>query len=355
MKKILALLLVLAMLFSVAAMFTACDDDGGKKTSHSKKDDEEEEEEENPTDPSEPTEPQGPTEYVFDDTDGGPLLYKVTDSDGDVIWLFGSIHAGRDNFYPMPEYVQEAYEQSEALAVEADIVASEGDMAALTQVAMKMLYRDGTTISSHISPELYTAAKNILIENGQYVYTLDYYNTAMWYQAVSGVVAQKAGGDMSLGIDRYFLNDAKSSGKTIVEVESVMFQYEMLAGFSEELQILLLQQMVDGYGDEDAMKAELNGLMDLWQSGNEADWAEFCAKQLEIPQDASLESYAALMEEYNQAMYLDRNEGMTQYAVEALETGDELFICVGSAHVFGEDGMADNLRELGYKVELIRG
>ena len=364
MKKLLALLLVLTMLFSVATLLSGCDDDGGKKASSSKKDDDDDEEEDtkeddpmesqDPTDPSEPTEPQGPTEYVFDDTDGGPLLYKVTDSDGDVIWLFGTIHVGRDDFYPLPEYVQEAYEQSDALAVEADIVAFEGDMAAQTQMVMKMLYRDGTTISSHISPELYSVAKNILSENGQYSYALDYYNIAMWYQSVSGVVAQKAGGDVSLGIDRYFLNDAKSSGKTIVEVESVMFQYEMLADFSEELQIFLLQQTVASYTFVDESKKELNDMMDLWQSGNEADWAEYCAQQLEISEDAPYENYVALMEEYNQAMILDRNEGMTQYAVEALETGDELFICVGSAHVFGEDGMADNLRELGYKVELIR-
>ena len=47
-----------------------------------------------------------------------PLLYKVTDDDGNTIWLFGSIHVGRDEFYPLPDYVMDAFEGSESLAVE---------------------------------------------------------------------------------------------------------------------------------------------------------------------------------------------------------------------------------------------
>ena len=34
-----------------------------------------------------------------------PLLYKVTDADGNVVWLFGSIHVGKEEFYPLPDYV----------------------------------------------------------------------------------------------------------------------------------------------------------------------------------------------------------------------------------------------------------
>ena len=37
-----------------------------------------------------------------------PLLYQVTDAEGHTIWLFGSIHVGREDFYPLPEYVTSA-------------------------------------------------------------------------------------------------------------------------------------------------------------------------------------------------------------------------------------------------------
>ena len=45
---------------------------------------------------------------------------------------------------------------------------------------------------------------------------------------------------------------------------------------------------------------------------------------------------------------------MTDYAVDALASGEEIFICVGAAHVVGDGAIADNLRELGYTVEVVR-
>jgi uncharacterized protein YbaP (TraB family) len=45
---------------------------------------------------------------------------------------------------------------------------------------------------------------------------------------------------------------------------------------------------------------------------------------------------------------------MTEYAEEALKSGKEIFICVGAAHVVGEGAMAEQLRDLGYTVEIVR-
>ena len=61
-----------------------------------------------------------------------------------------------------------------------------------------------------------------------------------------------------------------------------------------------------------------------------------------------------LYEEYNKAMIVDRNKGMTEYAEQALKSGKEIFICVGAAHVVGKGAMAEQLRDLGYTVEVIR-
>ena len=62
----------------------------------------------------------------------------------------------------------------------------------------------------------------------------------------------------------------------------------------------------------------------------------------------------ALYDEYYKAMITDRNDNMTDYAVDALDSGEEVFICVGAAHVIGDGAIAENLRELGYTVEMVR-
>ena len=58
--------------------------------------------------------------------------------------------------------------------------------------------------------------------------------------------------------------------------------------------------------------------------------------------------------EYTEALTGQRDVDMTQYAVEALQSGEEIFICVGAAHIVGEGAVAENLRELGYTVEIVR-
>lgn len=380
MKKLIALLLVLTMLFSVATLFAGCEDDGGKKKSSSKHEDDEddeddeeenedadddkdngedennEDEDKNGKDNKQEEKPTEPTEYEFDDSDGnGPLLYKVSDEKGNVIWLLGSIHVGRDDYYPLPDYVMDAFEGSDALAVEADIISFETDQVAQTQALMMMMYTDGTKIADHISDELYEEAVALMTEYGQYNILLDYFMPITWYQTINSLSVVEAGGNVSLGIDRYFLNYAKETDMKVLEVESAEFQYGMMADFSEELQILMLQSTVDNFYEFDEMRTDLKELMDLWQSGNEAAFAEYLAQSSDIPEGyQNYENLDALLEEYNNAMIVERNQSMTEYAIDALESGEEIFICVGAAHVVGEDAMADNLRELGYTVEIVR-
>ena len=362
MKKLLALFLALVMLFSVATLFAGCEEDGGKKKSSSQKQDDDEEEEEDEVDENgDEEETEDPTQgeqgsQTFDDTDGnGPLLYKVTDENGNVIWLFGSIHVGREDYYPLPAYVVDAYESSDALAVEGDILAFENDLALQTEVLMSLMFTDGSTISSYLSSELYDASVAIMEEYNQYNILLDYFMPITWYQTINSLAITEAGGNVSLGIDRYFLKLAKEENKPILEVESAQIQYGMLAGFSMDLQVLMLETVVDSFYEFDQMEESLNSLMDLWYSGNEAKFAQYLAQESDIPEKyESYENFDALLEEYNNAMIVERNQYMTNYAVEALASGEEVFICVGAAHVVGEGAMAQNLRELGYTVEIIR-
>jgi uncharacterized protein YbaP (TraB family) len=52
-------------------------------------------------------------------------------------------------------------------------------------------------------------------------------------------------------------------------------------------------------------------------------------------------------------MVTQRNISMADFAEEALDSGKEVFICVGAAHVVGPGAMADLLTQRGYTVEVI--
>lgn len=310
-KRILALILILAMCFTLFACGTKKDDQAENKIT--------------------------------------PALYKVTDNEGHVIWLFGSIHVGRENFYPLPSYVMDAFNSSDAAAFEFDLVAAENDYSAQINMAMALMYKDGSTIKDHVSEEVYQAAVEILKENNMYSSVLDMYMPIMWSSSIDMFVTEKSGLDSNLGIDRHLLNLSKENGKEILEVESMEYQTDMMANFSGGLQELLLEVSVGTYKNYVESVSELYALVEAWESGDEGKITAILYEEAEFES----EEEKALYEEYNNALIVERNKNMTVYAENALKSGKEVFICVGAAHIVGEGAIAENLRELGYTVELI--
>lgn len=276
-----------------------------------------------------------------------PILYKVTDKKGNFLWLLGSVHVGRDDFYPLPDYVMDAFVSSDVLAVECDVIATENDTGALMDAFATLVYTDGTTIKDHIPEDMYNAAVKIMKKEGLYFSAYDYYKPSFWYMFIDSYLYEKIGADSKLGIDRNLLNAAKDAKKEISEIESVKEQYEMLAGFSPKLQEVLLESAIESYNHSEEVKVELEKMLDAWAKGD-ADYLT----ATEEPEDPEK---AALYEEYIYEMETKRNALMTGYAIKALESGKEVFICVGAAHVLGDSGMAARLDAIGYTVEQIKG
>ena len=124
----------------------------------------------------------------------------------------------------------------------------------------------------------------------------------------------------------------------------------MLSNYSEELQSFLLEQVIEMSEDTDTVGKEIEKMLDLWASGNEKEFAEYLIEDTSEFSEYELTLY----NEYNDAMTVNRNINMTDYAEKAIKSGKEIFICVGSAHVIGDGAIADLMRERGYTVELIK-
>ncbi len=362
-KRLLALLLAMLMCFAIFACDSKSksnrdDDDDDDITSTVSENNNENNNESNNdngnesnSENSDESNDESNNENNNENNQSGPLLYKVTDDSGNVVWLFGSIHIGREDYYPLPDYVMNAFNSSDVLAVEADIVAFEQDTDAQEAALMQFIYMDGSTITDHISAELYQELVNILTENNSYIPWLDLYKPYMWYNFISSFIMEKVEANSELGIDRYFINLANEKNVEIEEIESVDSQYAMFANFSDELMEIMLAAEIDSYNNISEAKEQYEVLLDLWASGDEAALREYLSEG-----DSEFDSAEdeALYNEYNNAMIVNRNKLMTDYADDALNSGEEVFICVGAAHVVGDGGMVDMLRNRGYTVELVK-
>ena len=282
-----------------------------------------------------------------------PVFYKVTGADGEQMWLLGTIHLGDPRTTMLPQEIYDAFASSDALAVEFDINDFEEQLAQDPALAEKVLeyylYTDGTTIEDHLqTPDVFYAAMQTMKMTGQFSNVAMVTKPSMWSQAIEDFYMRQGYTLYTdYGVDMQLLELAETQGKTILNVESGMEQLEMLTGYSDEVQemILLSTLAVDPL----TYNKEILRLFEAWCRGDEAELIQLLTTDTSEMTPEELELY----EEYTRAMETDRNEKMLEVAKGYLSSGDTVFYAVGLAHLLAEDGLVNTLRQAGYTVELV--
>lgn len=310
------------------------------------------------TDPTaEPTEPV--TEPVTDpdpvdvptDADVHPMLFHVTGENGQECWLFGTIHAGDERIGQVLTQMESVLDICDALAVEFDIVAYEQDYDAQMDQMMSFALLDGTTVDQHMPPELFARASALLQEAGLMPELMKMFNLAMWSQLMEqAALITRSDLDIEIGIDRELIGYCYEHNIEVRDVESAELQYNLLLSFPDELNLLLIEQTLDGL---DTYGEELNELYEAWLRGNYDEITALLQAEDEEAAEKYTDEERALIEDYNYKMLPERNLGMRDKAVEWLEAGDKVFFAVGAAHLCGEEGLVELLRAAGYTVEQV--
>src|SRR5215470_10257879 len=185
------------------------------------------------------------------------LFWKVS-SPSSVTYLLGSIHLGSKDMYPLPKEIEEAFESSSALVVEADV--RHADMQKTqAMVIAKGMYASDDNLWKHVSPETRKSVEQFCAKFELPAEALA--RMKPWVVAVTlaTVPMLKGGMDPTLGIDNYFLE--RSGKKRIVEIESAEWQLNLLSSFTDEQQEQFLRAATEE-GTE--LMATLKRLQDAW-------------------------------------------------------------------------------------------
>ncbi len=267
-------------------------------------------------------------------TGGRGFMWEV-ESNGNTVYLVGSMHIADDSFYPLRPEFEEAFAEADYLGVEVDV--SKAADEAQQQLIMDMgMYKDGTTLKDHVSSETYAKLGKILTESGMKPNALDAFKPWVVESTISSLKAVKAGYEAAAGIDLYFVQKAIERKIPVIELESYELQLSMFNGFSKELQEKNLNLVLDNF---DVLDDSVEQLGKMWKTGNDEALLEFTNSM-------------AVDEEYNKAMLVDRNIGMAEKIDGYLKNGknEEYFIVVGAAHYLGEHGIVKLLEDKGYTV-----
>lgn len=264
------------------------------------------------------------------DSQANSFLFEVNDGEH-VLYLLGSIHVAREDLYPLPEVMDQAFAESEVLVVEVN-------MANAGETAFDLIwdlgqYPNGDGLSQNVRPETLQRLQALGYEPAIYE------SMRPWLLVMTIQVMEfmKLGYNPELGVDLHFTKRAAETGLAIEELESVEQQLRMLADMSAEDEDAFLFYSLEQMEHLAAIIDEMNG---LWQAGDVDGLSELIFTRLYEP---GYEQY------YDQLLYT-RNQDMAARIDEYLHSGRRAFVIVGAAHLLGDKGILHILREAGYTV-----
>ena len=263
------------------------------------------------------------------------FLWKVQSKTG-TAYIIGSIHAYKSELYPLPKKMEDVFDKSDALAVEANV--NEAKPESMMTMINGALYNDRTMLEKHLSRETYEMTIQKLKELGLPLEIFQ--NTKPWFVALTltSMELQKLGLSPEYGIHNYFLKKAENR-KRVVELESIDYQVNLLNGFSDAEQELFL---VSTLKDLDLLKKEINTILTAWNTGDTKTMESYVSK--------SLQDDPRMLPIYKKLVF-DRNKNMASKIEGYLKTDEQYCVVVGAAHLVGKDGIIEILKRKGYIVE----
>ena len=139
------------------------------------------------------------------------FLWRVQ-SQRNTVYVLGSIHLLKKDVYPLSRVIENAYEKSDVLAVEADV--NDISRLDLQKLMDSAVYPAGDNLERHVAPRTFDLVKE---ETAKVGLPLEFvYNQRPWFLALTleSLELVKAGYDPNYGIDKYFLSKAEGGGRS---------------------------------------------------------------------------------------------------------------------------------------------
>ena len=273
-------------------------------------------------------------------TDGKPevgkknCLWKVS-SKQNTVYLLGAIHLMREDGYPLNRTIEGAYHDAQTLVLEINLDEASSSEAQSLMLS-KGLYPAGQTLRESLSPKTFELIKKKTEELGLDIQQVNRLKPWLVTITLAAMQLEQLGYDSKLGIDKHFFDKAKTDKKEILSLESVEFQVNLLEGMSLGNQEAALLETIQ---ELDLFKKEFEDIIKAWSSGESMKLNELL-----------LESFKDYPELLNQ-LIVQRNKNWVPKIEEFLNHKGNVLVVVGAAHLIGNKGVIEMLRQKGYAVE----
>jgi uncharacterized protein YbaP (TraB family) len=247
------------------------------------------------------------------------------------VYLLGSIHVLRPNDYPLAPVVLDAYAHAGSLLMEVNLDEINSEQVQAEMLASATL-SDGKTLPDVLGKQRYERAAALAHEIGVELSTFDQF--APWFaaEAISELQLTQLGFQPENGVEMYFMDRARSDGKSVDGLETVHDQMSVFQNMSLDAQAEYLLSSLEQAHD---LPKEVDSMVRAWQRGD-TRWFE-SELQSDLGHDSDL----------YQSVLVARNRKWVP-KIEALLNGDKNYlVIVGTGHLAGQGSVVDLLKKDG--------
>lgn len=252
------------------------------------------------------------------------------------LYLLGTVHLLPPEEARLAPHVREAVESSAVLYLEVD-------PAELTRETMEahiaeLAYlHDDVRVFDLLPDELSREVKQTALELG--ILPLQIERWQIWYvaQLLTSFAMLETGLDPNAGTDAQLHLAAARRQIPVRGLESAYQQIRFFSDLSTEAQIGLLQQSLS---DIDTIDSDVDAILRAWRS-NDVSYFDSMTDEMRAN------------EELYRTIILNRHREWLPILQSLLEEpeGGDVFVAVGALHIYGPDGLLEQLIRLGFQAE----
>jgi uncharacterized protein len=247
------------------------------------------------------------------------------------VFLLGSIHVLRPGDYPLSPAVMRAYASSKSLLMEINLADMDLEQLQAEMLASAML-PEGKSLPGVLGPKRYSHAESLARDVGVELATFDQF--APWFaaEAISQLQLLQLGFQPTSGVEMYFLDRARSDGKSIAGLETVHDQIALFEGLPLDAQA---EYLVASLEQAHELPKQVDDMVHAWQRGDTA-WFDDQLKS-ELGRDPVL----------YQSVLAARNRKWIPKIEALLNDDKDYLVIVGTGHLVGRDSVIDLLKKDG--------
>jgi uncharacterized protein YbaP (TraB family) len=247
------------------------------------------------------------------------------------VYILGSIHVLRPSDYPLAPAVLNAYGNANSILMEVNL--AEIDLQGMqTELLASARLPEGKTLPAIMGDARYQRAQVLAREVGVDLGIFDAF--APWFaaEAISQMQLQQLGFQPQSGVEMFFLERARTDGKSVAGLETVHDQIALFNALSMDEQADYLVSSLEQAHD---LPKEVGAMVHAWASGDTQWFAD--ELKSEIGRDPAL---------YDSVLVARNRKWVPK--IEALLNDDKNYlVIVGTAHLVGQGSVIALLKKDG--------